>query len=118
LKRALFETKMQPSIQNLHKQTVHKAMINKHLLMGYLFLALVFLGAISSVYYWQSKDAAARQAELLSMPRHVGSGEQETGDNSAFCAQVITPAKNNLTGEIRNFPTPCDVPKDWQVVNQ
>ncbi len=30
-----------------------------------------------------------------------------------FCIQVITPAKNPQTGEVRNFPTPCDVPRGW-----
>lgn len=32
------------------------------------------------------------------------------------CAQVITPAVAP-TGECKNFPTPCDVPGDWKVVN-
>ncbi|KKR02565.1 MAG: hypothetical protein UT29_C0001G0045 [Candidatus Yanofskybacteria bacterium GW2011_GWA1_39_13] len=29
------------------------------------------------------------------------------------CIQVITPARNLQTGEIRDFPTPCDVPPGW-----
>ncbi|MFC4158500.1 hypothetical protein [Chitinimonas lacunae] len=29
------------------------------------------------------------------------------------CIQVITPAYNPLTGECREFPTPCDVPFGW-----
>lgn len=37
------------------------------------------------------------------------------GDLS-FCAQVVTPAKNPLTGETRNFPTPCDVPPGWEKI--
>lgn len=32
------------------------------------------------------------------------------------CAEVITPAKNPDTQEIRDFPTPCDVPKGWQII--
>ncbi len=32
------------------------------------------------------------------------------------CAQVITQAKNPLTGEVKDFPTPCDVPSGWIVV--
>lgn len=31
------------------------------------------------------------------------------------CIQVITPARNPLTGECRNFPTPCDVPEGWVI---
>jgi len=32
------------------------------------------------------------------------------------CIQVITPAKNIKTGEVRDFPTPCDVPDGWEVI--
>lgn len=32
------------------------------------------------------------------------------------CIQVITRAKNPATGEEQDFPTPCDVPDNWQVV--
>ncbi|MBU4245650.1 MAG: thermonuclease family protein, partial [Nanoarchaeota archaeon] len=34
-----------------------------------------------------------------------------------MCAQVITPAKNEKTGECKEFPTPCDVPAGWEKVN-
>jgi len=37
-------------------------------------------------------------------------------DNGIFCIQVITPAKNPQTGEIKEFPTPCDVPKGWELI--
>ncbi len=30
-----------------------------------------------------------------------------------ICPQVITPAKNPVTGECKEFPTPCDVPPEW-----
>ncbi|MBI2405498.1 hypothetical protein HYV21_00380 [Candidatus Microgenomates bacterium] len=32
------------------------------------------------------------------------------------CIQVITPAKNQQTGECKEFPTPCDVPTGWQTI--
>lgn len=32
------------------------------------------------------------------------------------CAQVITRAKNLATGEVREFPTPCDVPQGWVTI--
>jgi len=38
-------------------------------------------------------------------------------DTSVVCAQVITPAKNEKTGEIKDFPTPCDVPAGWVVIS-
>lgn len=33
--------------------------------------------------------------------------------NDGVCIQVITPAKNQQTGECKDFPTPCDVPEGW-----
>lgn len=33
-----------------------------------------------------------------------------------ICTQVITPARDPETGEVREFPTPCDVPVGWEVV--
>ena|SRR3989344_3750704 len=30
-----------------------------------------------------------------------------------ICIQVITPARNPDTGEVREFPTPCDIPEGW-----
>ncbi len=34
-----------------------------------------------------------------------------------ICIQVITYAKNPLTGECKQYSTPCDVPAGWTVVN-
>ncbi len=36
--------------------------------------------------------------------------------NQIFCAQIITKGKNPATGEIREFPTPCDVPEGWETL--
>lgn len=41
--------------------------------------------------------------------------ETVTSD-SELCAQVITSARNPETGDIQEFPTPCDVPKKWEVI--
>ena len=35
-----------------------------------------------------------------------------TTGNNLFCAQVITQAKNDQTGEIKDFPTAC-IPTGW-----
>lgn len=40
-----------------------------------------------------------------------------TGDD-IFCIQLITPAKNPETNEIVDFPTPCDVPDGWVVLER
>ena len=34
----------------------------------------------------------------------------------AVCIQVITPSRNTLTGEIKEFPTPRDVPQGWEII--
>ena len=38
----------------------------------------------------------------------------EAPSGNGFCIQVITPARNKATGEVKDFPTPCDVPEDWE----
>ncbi len=42
--------------------------------------------------------------------------EEESGDNATICIQVITPARNPQTGEIKEFPTPCDIPAGWEKI--
>lgn len=37
-------------------------------------------------------------------------------DDGVICAQVITSAKNPETGEVVDYPTPCDVPEGFEVV--
>lgn len=33
-----------------------------------------------------------------------------------ICIQVITPARNPKTGEVRDFSTPCDVTEGWEKI--
>ena len=51
-------------------------------------------------------------ALVLVMASMVALGGSLT-EAGTVCAQVITPAVNPLTGECREFPTPCDVPRGW-----
>lgn len=67
-----------------------------HYLWGYAFLAFAFLLAVAFIY----------QLEY--------SGPEE----ARVCIQVITSARNPETGEVKEFPTPCDVPEGWEQVNQ
>lgn len=39
-----------------------------------------------------------------------------TSDGDVACIQVLTDAKDPATGEVRTFPTPCDVPEGWEVL--
>ena len=48
--------------------------------------------------------------------RNETDNETEDDDRGRVCIQVITPAKNPKTGECKEFPTPCEVPEDWDVV--
>ncbi|MDA2922804.1 DUF5667 domain-containing protein [Patescibacteria group bacterium AH-259-L07] len=38
-------------------------------------------------------------------------------EGGVLCIQVITPAKNPVTNQCREFPTPCDVPEGWEKVD-
>lgn len=48
--------------------------------------------------------------------RYFAKEDQEALVNDGLCIQVITRARNVETGEEKDFPTPCDVPKGWEVV--
>ncbi len=37
-------------------------------------------------------------------------------DDTEVCIQVVTSATNPDTGEVVDFPTPCDVPEGWEAV--
>ncbi|MBX4191820.1 MAG: hypothetical protein KW804_03405, partial [Candidatus Doudnabacteria bacterium] len=41
-----------------------------------------------------------------------------TTNPTGSCIQVIQTAKNPKTGEVRDFPTPCDVPEGWVKVSR
>ncbi len=51
-----------------------------------------------------------------SPPKSFRNPSQE-GEVKGACAQVITRAKNLVTGEIQDFPTTCAVPEGWEPVN-
>lgn len=37
-------------------------------------------------------------------------------NDETFCIQVITPARNLQTGDTEDFPSPCDVPEGWKII--
>ncbi len=37
---------------------------------------------------------------------------------SGGCIEVIQEAKNPITGQVKTFPTPCEVPLGWQKITQ
>ncbi len=55
--------------------------------------------------------------ECVSFGQTNGKGEkqgEQKREQKQVCIQVITPAYNPETGECKEFPTPCDVPEDWE----
>lgn len=97
--------------RQVRRPAVQKTNPHVHLIMGYVFLALVFLGAVSSVYYWEykAKVSASNAASI----KHVGSGEQVPDVDGVACEQNPTMARQKKSGELREFPTPCHVDKEW-----
>lgn len=61
------------------------------------------------------KDGKLIVSELV-MIKVTEQGEEYNKEK--MCIQVITRAKNLSTGETKDFPTPCDVPSGWEVVNE
>lgn len=49
-------------------------------------------------------------------PQQTNTPEASQENSGVVCIQVITPARHTTTGEIKEFPTPCDVPEDWEVI--
>jgi hypothetical protein len=68
---------------------------SRHHLWGYGFLVLSFLLAIALLY----------QMDYGKKPRE-----------NMICAQVVVSARNVQTGEVKEFPTPCDVPEGWEPI--
>ena len=46
---------------------------------------------------------------------HINSVRNNAGK---ICAAVITRARNQQTGEVKDFPDPCSVPKGWTDIIQ
>lgn len=44
-------------------------------------------------------------------------GVESVGRDGEVCAQVVTPAVDSSSGECVEFPNPCIVPDDWEVVD-
>ena len=68
-------------------------------------------GKVYSVNHWnlENKDYTEEFDTMLSGFKFLN------GD--VACIQVITAARNPQTGETKDFPTPCDVPEGWTILN-
>lgn len=83
------------------------AVTKKRLVRGVLLMvlgvALLWLGSRSWLAEEEIHDGGCYTAEC------AGVGDE-------VCIQVVTPARNPETGEVVDYPTPCDVPEGWEVV--
>lgn len=61
--------------------------------------------------YW-AFHSGSRNATPSDSPLESGNSVSD----GEVCAQVITSARNPDTGEVVDYPTPCDVPEGWEVV--
>lgn len=72
---------------------------------GKIYLTLIILAVVAVFFLIRTSPD---QTAIPPVPT-------PTPTNSAIvCIQVITPARNPQTAEIKDFPTPCDVPEGWE----
>ncbi|MBI4252804.1 hypothetical protein HY623_01330 [Candidatus Uhrbacteria bacterium] len=68
-------------------------------------------GVAQTKEYRASWCDAPRDASAVMYPEDEIKKEKE---ELMACIQVIAPARNTATGEIKEFPTPCDIPDGWE----
>jgi hypothetical protein len=82
---------------------------------------LTFGGKISPVWYKNNVYDTVTEGQTCDdtlnaiFKTYKPNADTQSG-GSVSCTQVITRAKNNKTGEIKDFPTPCDVPDGWTLM--
>ena len=81
----------------------------RYKIVAFIVVLLVFanIGAYALRMYYYNQ--IVNFVETLPTYTPIPSATKEP----EFCIQVITPARNPQTGEIRDFPTPCDIPEGW-----
>ena len=81
--------------------------MGKNLIIAALGIAVLGLG----YYVFEVSDYGAPGTGT---PQHQTT--TPANDDTEVCAQVITSARDPQTGYIKQFPTPCDVPEGWVVI--
>ena len=78
-------------------------------------IILLILGVGAFLYYEDALFSSEPQTEeaVRADEEHEMVHEE---DDYEICIQVITPARNPETGELKEFPTPCDVPEGWEEI--
>lgn len=81
-----------------------------------IFSAAGKIFSLAGTYLDEEDEIRIIFANLITSMKILKSETVAENPNYKICSQVITPARNPLTGEIKNFSTPCSVPADWEVV--
>jgi hypothetical protein len=89
-----------------HHESFGRHWFNHHQYIFWAILFLFFASVLSVVYWWQTDN--------LRIELPGTSINQNSNLNSGMCVAVIARARNPQTGEVRTFPTPCDVPAGWE----
>jgi hypothetical protein len=76
--------------------------LTRHHIYGFFFLLIIFGGLILVIYDWQYGRSQTVNDQ------QIGSGSGQV------CIQMIAKARNIKTGDIKDFPTPCDIPSGWE----
>ena len=83
-----------------------------------LIVVLLFSGIGLTVFSYQQSIYRQKLYYETEAGLPIHKIKKIQGDDETVCIQVITSAKNPLTGQIQEFPTPCDIPEGWQVTSQ
>lgn len=87
--------------------------------MSIVVVAILFLivGWFAHQYFGETVGHIVTEIQAQHEPKTANEEKDlEKAPEGVFCAQVITPARNPDTGDIKEFPTPCSVPEGWEVI--
>jgi hypothetical protein len=81
-----------------------------------IFAAENKIFSLSSTYLEAEDEIRIVFVSLITSLRVLQSELVNTPPTDEVCIQVITPAQNPVTGEVKEFGTPCAVPVGWEVI--
>ena len=73
-------------------------------------LVILAAAALLLVQYANREPVTVPSWALAPDKIEVVTGEDEV------CIQVVVQARNLATGEIKEFPNPCDIPEGWEII--
>lgn len=86
-----------------------------HLLLLVIIPILMLLVA-GGIFGWVWWGRSQGDVSELVVSNPVSSPVESASAEAVLCAQVITPAVDPVTGQCREFGTPCEVPKSFMTV--